>query len=433
MILILINLISSLKPVILLPPLYGTNLHVSYTNANLPWYCPKTMNDNLLWIDPKLLVPPRYNCVLQLLQSFYNNKTGKVENRPGVDISVHDFGGEQSVQYVDGGILGFQFFDTYASMLQYFKSHGYEIGRNLFTAPYDWRNAPVAIDDFWPKLKNLVEKAHQINGEKVTIMGYSCGGYSLHRFLTAKVTEDWKHEHIEKIVFTVPSFGGTMDAIDILLNHHSSVMPIHNENIAKLSEGLPFVHSHLLNEEVYGNLPLVRGPEGEIYTARDLPNLLISHNAIRKSFHDIMKVGVELTKKAPKDVNMPTAIIYNSGYPTRFTINFKNGWDQIPIVETSRGDGTVPSHAAEWACQHWEHKKYPKVCIDFDNHEERFRHQPLSRNPFVHELLFNMTSRSEWLNSTGLTEIHMPYIKINEDETYDIRNDIRSTQVAHFD
>ena len=49
---ILINLIACLKPVILLPPLYGTNLHVSYNNANLPWYCPKSMSDDLFWIDP---------------------------------------------------------------------------------------------------------------------------------------------------------------------------------------------------------------------------------------------------------------------------------------------------------------------------------------------------------------------------------------------
>ena len=264
-------------------------------------------------------------------------------------------------------------------------------------------------------------------------MGYSCGGYSLHRFLTTQVTDEWKHQHIEKIVFTVPSFGGTMDAIDVLMNQKSSLLPFHNENLAILSQGLPFVHSHLLNEEVYGDTPLVRGPNGEEYSAKQLPQLLISHNRVQKAFHDIMKIGVELTKKAPSDVNMPTAIIYNSGYPTRFLIDFRNGWDQIPVVIPGKGDGTVPSGAAEWACEHWEHKQNPKICIDFDNHEERFRHQPLSRNPYVHELLFNMTSRSDWLNSTGRTDIHMPYIQINNDESYVITNDIRPVSIQHFD
>ena len=54
----------------------------------------------------------------------------------------------------------------------------------------------------------------------------------------------------------------------------------------------------------------------------------------------------------------------------------------------------------------------------------------MTRNPFVHELLFNITSRSDWVNSTGLTNIRMPYIKINEDDTYVIRNDIRPLSVT---
>ena len=72
-----------------------------------------------------------------------------------------------------------------------------------------------------------------------------------------------------------------------------------------------------------------------------------------------MEMGMELTRKAPADINMPTAIIFNTGYPTRFLLNFKNGWDQNPIIETSKGDGTIPSLAAQWACEHWEHERYP--------------------------------------------------------------------------
>lgn len=432
MILLLINFISCLKPVILLPPLYGTNLHVTYHDINLPWYCPKSMDDNLLWIDPMFLIPPRYNCVLKLLRAYYNNETGKVENQKGVNITVHDFGGDESVLYVDGGIFGFQFFDTYASMINYFKSRGYEIEHNLFVAPYDWRMAPVVIDDFSIKMKKLIEKAKEINGEKVTLMGYSCGGYTLHRFLTTKVSEEWKHEYIEKIIFMVPSFGGSMDTFDVLFDQQSPLTPIHNQNMVDLLQSLPYVHSHLLNQEVYADVPAVRGPDGKNYTAKDLPHLLISHKKIDKSFLNVMNMGLELIRKAPADINMPTAIIFNTGYPTRLTRNFKHGWNHIPIVETTKGDGTIPSKAAQWACENWNHKNYPKICIDLDNHEERFRHQPMTRNPFIHELLFNMTSRSDWLNSTGRTDIHMPYIQINANETYVIRNDIRPIEINHY-
>ena len=432
MILLLINFISSLKPVILLPPLYGTNLHVTYHDINLPWYCPKSMNDNLLWIDPMLLVPPRYNCVLNLLRAYYNDETGKVENLKGVNITVHDFGGDESVLYVDGGIFGFQFFDTYASLIHYFKTKGYVIGRNLFIAPYDWRMAPVVIDDFSEKMKKLIIKANEINHEKVTIMGYSCGGYTLHRFLTTQITDEWKQKYIEKIVFSVPSFGGSMDPFNVLFDHQSSLTPIHNQNMRILLQSLPYVHSHLLNEEVYGDIPVVRGPDGRNYTARDLPDLLINHSKIDKSYYPIMDMGNELTRKAPADVNMPTAIIFNTCYPTRLTLNFKNGWDQMPIIETGEGDGTIPSKAAQWACDNWDHKRFPKICINLDNHEERFRHQPMTRNPYIHELLFNMTSKSDWVNSTGKIDINMPYIQIDSDETYVIRDDIRPISIKHY-
>lgn len=432
---LLLPLAYCLKPVILIPPLYGTNLHVSYNKTDLPWYCPKQLNDSLLWVDVNLLLPPpRYNCIFNLLQGFYDNETGKIVNREGVDIQVHDFGGESSVRYVDNGIFGHQLIDAYASMIQYFKSHGYVVGENLFITPYDWRFAPVAIHDFWPRLQEIIERAHRINNEKVTVMGYSCGGYNLHHFLTQKVTEEWKQEHLEKIVFMAPSFGGTMDVFDSLFNRYSPVIPfLRNEAVANMCEGLPCLQSHLLNHEVYGDIPLVRGPNGETYTARQLPELLIKHKRIKGNYINMLNMSVEFTKKAPADINLPTTIVYNTGMPTNLLIDFRYGWNNTPVFELGKGDGTIPSNGAEWACDHWDHKNTPKICIDLDNHEKRFNHQPLTYNPFIHELIFNLTSRSDWINFTGRTDIKLPYIKILKNNTYQIRNDIRSLSQSHQD
>lgn len=419
---------------ILLPPLYGTNLHVTYQETNLPWYCPKQMNDSLIWVDPKLLIPPRFNCVFKLLQGFYDTEKDQIRNRKGVNISIHDFGLDTSVKYVDSGLFGKHVVDAYASMIQYFKDHEYEVGKNLFIAPYDWRFAPAFIDSFWPDLENLVEKAHKINEMKVTIMGYSCGGFNLHHFLTEKVTEEWKSEHIEKIVFMTPSFGGTMDVFDSLFNRYSPLIPfLRNKEVADMCEGLPCLHSHLLNHEVYGDIPLVRGPQGETYTAKQLPELILGFNRIKGSYVNMFNKSVEFQKKAPADINLPTMIIYNTGYPTHWLIDFKNGWDKSPVFEIGKGDGTIPSKGAEWACEHWDHKKTPKICIDLDNHEKRFKHQPLTYNPFIHELIFNVTSRSDWINMTGKTQITLPYIKILKNNTYQIRNDIRSLSRSHTD
>ena len=86
------------------------------------------MNDSLIWVDPKLLIPPRFNCVFKLLQGFYDTEKDQITNRIGVNISVHDFGLDTSVKYVDSGFFGKHVVDAYASMIQYFKDHGYEVG-----------------------------------------------------------------------------------------------------------------------------------------------------------------------------------------------------------------------------------------------------------------------------------------------------------------
>ena len=56
----------------------------------------------------------------------------------------------------------------------------------------------------------------------------------------------------------------------------------------------------------------------------------------------------------------------------------------------------------------------------------------MTRNPFVHELLFNMTSRSDWIKTKGKIDIQMPYIQINSNDTYVIRNDIRPISIRHY-
>ena len=111
----------------------------------------------------------------------------------------------------------------------------------------------------------------------------------------------------------------------------------------------------------------------------------------------------------------------------------KNGWDKAPVMFQGRGDGTIPSKAAEWVCDNWDHKNTPKICIDLDNHDRRFDHQPLTYNPFIHELIFNLTSQSDWVNFTGRSDYHLPYIKILKNNTYQIRSDIRPLTQSHID
>ncbi|OHT04666.1 lcat-prov protein [Tritrichomonas foetus] len=234
---------SKKNPIVLLPPLYGTHLFATYNKTDIPWYCPKTMNDELLWVSSKFIVPPFYNCLVLLTQGTFDNETNQIKNLPGIDIKVHDFEGEESVSYIINGT--FKFIDNYYSLLKYYKQRNYTVGENLFIAPYDWRMAPLFIDDFWPKFQAIIEKAFIQNNEKVTLLGFSMGTFMIHYFLTEKASKDWISKYVEKVVLLAPSWGGCHQTFDAIFGRFSPVVPIiKNDYVADMVTSLPGFFSH---------------------------------------------------------------------------------------------------------------------------------------------------------------------------------------------
>lgn len=188
------------NPVVLVPGLFGTNLYISYDEkVNVPCFCPKKMNDELLWIPTKLVLPPFLNCVAYLSQTNFDNETQTLHNRHNVNITVKDFGKHTSVDYIiknqikhkdydaqePKGIL--TFYDNFGSFIKYFVGKGYEIGKNFFVTPYDWRLAPLFIDDFWDNFRKQIENAYySTNNRKVTLLGFSMGCFMIQQFLASE-------------------------------------------------------------------------------------------------------------------------------------------------------------------------------------------------------------------------------------------------------
>ena len=77
-------------------------------------------------------------------------------------------------------------------IIERFEALGYQVGADLFSAPYDFRQGP---DDFivnaYPKLKNLVvEQVYTQNCRKVKLVSISLGGAFTHTFLTHFVDQE---------------------------------------------------------------------------------------------------------------------------------------------------------------------------------------------------------------------------------------------------
>lgn len=68
----------------------------------------------------------------------YNTETRQFRDRPRITVSVPGFGGTDSVEF-----LGFvPYLETFVS---YFVDRGYERGKSIRAAPYDWRLAAGTV------------------------------------------------------------------------------------------------------------------------------------------------------------------------------------------------------------------------------------------------------------------------------------------------
>lgn len=428
---ILCALSSCNKPIVIIPPLYGSNLFITYQNVSgLHSYCTSKVSDKLLWVNPSYAIPPVYNCLFQLLTVYWDNETENYMSRPNTTISVHDFGGDSTVKYIAHGLGGWlRLIESFKSLIQHFKHKGYVVRRDIFAAPFDWRLAVAGLDLFWPNLKNLVEHAYRVNrGQKVTIFGYSCGGFTLQQFLAEHVDQEWKDKYLDRAIFLAPSFGGAGASLPSMYTKTFPIVPIiKNDDLDAMIESMPVVHQHFPNWEIFGDREVIRTPEDNTLYARDVPQFLIDQGKVKGDNIKIMMKAANISSKAPRSPGLPTYIIYNSAVPTDFNLKFKNGYNKDPIVEKTGGDGTVFAAGPEYACNHWT---APVKCLDLYKDSELFEHQPLAANPFVHDIIYHLHTTDKWMHSNTTRKIiRAPLVEITSNNSYTIRNDIRPKKI----
>ncbi|KAK8871332.1 hypothetical protein M9Y10_007052 [Tritrichomonas musculus] len=456
--------ISAKNPVLLVPGLFGSNLYISYDeDVDVPWFCPKKMNDELLWISTKLVLPPFINCITYLSELKFDNETQKLKNYHNVNITVKDFGRHTSVDYIVKNQIKYKnydvqkpksklsFVDNFGSLIKFFVKNGYELGKNLFASPYDWRLAPLFVDDFWIKFRNQIENAYHLsNGQKVTLLGYSMGCFMIQQFLAsekllkqnkdkmingrkvytaikdenATISQEWIDKYIEKVVFLAPSLSGTLKVYDSMQRRFSPLVPfLRTKSVADMTTSTHGIYSHWPNLEVFKGLYLVRAPDGKNYTVEQLRDLVYNYSNISTEFVPIMDISIDLQRNAPIDIGekIPLAIIYNSKIPTTSFLDYKNGWNHDPIrILNGKGDGTIPSRGIKYICDNWKAEKRRLICIDIEKDDSgKFKHGKLPSNPVVLDVIYNMTVDNldgidkQWWMEIGKSELHLENDKLD--------------------
>lgn len=145
-------------------------------------------------------------CMYDLLTTDFDSSTNTFSDREGIHIGTQNFGGFSDVSWV------------YWSFPRDVESWGYQLNRNLFGAPYDYRymsNKSFLKNGFYQQLKELVEKAYLLNGKnRVLLMGHSNGGPTMYGFLTSHfVSQEWKDTFIAGMVGLSGNFLGQMNML----------------------------------------------------------------------------------------------------------------------------------------------------------------------------------------------------------------------------
>lgn len=464
---------SSFKksPLIIVPGLFGSTLYTTYENiSNIPFYCPRQLSDELFWLNTRFIIPPFINCFTLLSQLKFNNETQTIQNFPGVQFNVHNFGGKSSVDYIvksqgkpinnesSKGIISkikekMVFFDQFHTFFQYFEQKNYTIGENIFSVPYDWRLAPLFLDDFWPNFKKLIENAYEkSNGTKVTLFGHSMGCLMIQQFLTGNqkieqlnksnrpfiqsiknksdiVNDKWIDKYIEKVIFMAPNFGGSLIIDEGLIQRYSPLVPfLRNEYIAGMATSVPGIHANTLNMEIFKDIEVIRDKNGINYTANDIFDIIVNNSGIRKEDIPILDRSFDIMRIAPIDIgpNIPLAIIFNSKIKTLSFLDYNKGFDKSPKKYFSvDGDGSLLAKGARYACENWSSENRTLLCIDLNKSNKRTcDHIGMTSNKKVIELIFNITEKEadKWWKTKGK-------INIKLDNNFEISKSINENQI----
>lgn len=384
--------LSNLKPVVLLPGTFASLLEITGKGLDLHWYCPKTANHQVFWIDELYFIPPILNCVIEWMRLYYDETTDTITSLKGADIDVVDFGGVGGIAYLDRIKENVSFIPYYSYMIDYFLDQGYIERKNLFGAPFDWRFGIAGLNQqkFWDKLKNLIETAYELNEkQKVTLVGHSFGGFATQYFISTAAEKRWLDKYVEKGIAICPSFGGAGEALEYAwVRGFVKFITIKTETLADTLETMGAVHIHFPNYELFGNTTVFIDPDGKEYQARDVVKLLTEHKRINGPNIKILEKNIPFFEKAPDCPKIPFEIIFNSAQPTRNGIKLRT-WDSDTVDEIiGRGDGTVMAEGIEKYCDMYKKSGLVK-CHDINNTWNSGGHFNMIQDTETIELVYN--------------------------------------------
>jgi len=242
------------------------------------------------------------------------------------------------------------------STIDILTSLGYVVGKNLRSAPFDWRLSPTSFLAYdFPRLKNLVEEMYVSNGnKKIACVSLSMGGPYFLSFLNNAVSQAWKDKYIHSWSTWEGAFGGSLSSALAVVSPKSLYAQFLGRYAVLFMDMLRSFPSFIWMMPItqYVGTGAMIGNTVANYTADDWVQLLYSvgANGSAQALQDM--VAKNLTTFQPPGV--PTYCAYGVQVPTPGYAYFNaTNFDVAPVITQQDGDGAVLLDGLA-ICERWK-------------------------------------------------------------------------------
>jgi len=328
-------------PIILIPGTGGNQLETRVDSGVAQ--CTNGRVWHRLWLDVWQLGSSRIKCWADTIKLMYNTSTHSYTNMPGVYTRVPGWGSTSSVEYIDPSWSAWVLRDAgnyMNSLVDFLVSLGYEKGRDLRAAPYDFRYSPRGQTAYFRRLKLLIEETSMsLGGAPVMLVTHSMGGLLTLSFLQQQ-KEKWKTRYIREFIPIATPWTGVV--VNMLLYASGYNMDIGSVNPRDIREEQRSHESNVFlvpHPQHWHNKSqvLVTTPHKK-YTVTDYDEFFndIGYPQGIDMLDDVLNLiqlvhpGVSTTCVYSLGVGTPQHLLYGEGFP-----------DSQPIKSLGDGDGTV--------------------------------------------------------------------------------------------
>ncbi|XP_078256609.1 phosphatidylcholine-sterol acyltransferase [Rhinoraja longicauda] len=349
---------NEVPPLIIVPGHTGNRLEVKLSKPSVVhWLC--LMNTNkyfTLWLNLNTFLPIGIDCWIDNMRLVYNRTTGRNSNAPGVVTQVPGFGKTYSVEYLDSlKLTGY-----FHTLVQFLVNMGYTRDETVRAAPYDWRMAAYEQEEYFDKLKKLIEEMQVAYGKPVYLLGHSMGNMYILDFLTQQ-PQEWKDKFVQAVISLGAPWGGTVKSLAVLAsgdNYGLALDPLKVRVQQRTTSTNPWL------------LPSRRAwPEDHIFIST--PTYNYTYNDYRMFFTDIgyedgwhmWQNGKDLLSDLPPP-GVEVYCLYGAGVPTPVTYVYDEGFPSSQPVKIvySTGDSVVSKNSLS-LCSEWKDQQKQNVHV----------------------------------------------------------------------